>query len=88
MTPDLKPVKGMVVLHFLDDDDEPSTNGGYPSTEQEKTCLAQVVAAGPETSVKKGQVVLVREYARRSPEVGKGMVIADSYSILAVVATA
>lgn len=90
--PELKPVKGMVVLKFLEDDDEDSSAdaaGVYTSTVDmhEKTCLAQVVAAGPATNVKKGQIVLTRSYARQNPEIDDDTVICDSYCILAVVAT-
>lgn len=91
--PELKPVKGMVVLRFLEDDDEDSSAdaaGVYsssPEPSQEKTCLAQVVAAGAETNVKKGQIVLTRSYARNNPEIDDDTVICDSYCILAVVAT-
>jgi hypothetical protein len=93
MTPDLKPVKGMVVLKFLDDEEDSASDAnasyGTPQTaDRERTCIAQVVAAGAETNVKRGQVVIVRSYARSAPEIEPGAVIADAYTILAVIATA
>jgi|1185.fasta_scaffold00702_7 co-chaperonin GroES (HSP10) len=87
--PDLKPVKGMVILQFFGDEDSVSdANASYGATPYEdKTCLAQVVAAGPETNVKKGQIVMVRGYARQATKIDDDTVIVDSYSILAVVAS-
>lgn len=96
MTPELKPVKGMVVLKFLTDDESDTDVSRYASNgpsspsppERDRTSIAQVIAAGPDTNVKKGQVVMVRSYAREAPEIDDDTVITDAYCILAVVATA
>jgi co-chaperonin GroES (HSP10) len=77
---DLKPVEGRVVVEFddsVDDDKEEAGAGRFagdvPRREvSDDAVMAEVIAAGPKTNVKKGDVVLVSRWALSSPAIGKG----------------
>lgn len=77
---DIVPTEGMVAVRFVDDDDDDSTmSSGEPEYDG---LLAIVVAAGPKTSVKKGQIIVTRPWARDGLKVGEAVLI-DSYQIAA-----
>jgi hypothetical protein len=58
----VRPSEGLLLVQWLDDraDDESPClpDGDYEG------CLAQVIAAGPKTSSKAGQVVILRPFTR------------------------
>lgn len=78
MAVDLKPVRGLVVLQFLGESDS-------QSADHDSACFALVVAAGTDVPAKKGDTVLVREYAKDSTRIDDDTVITDGYAILAKV---
>lgn len=92
MTPELKPVENKIVLKFLDEEtdeerDQRQNRYNAPSAtvEPEKALYAQVVAVGPKSDVKKGNVVLVRQWARDGLDLGDDTVLTDDYCVMAVV---
>lgn len=86
---ELKPVEGMVVLRFFDedpDDDKPESSFGNEAPDDyNKGIKALVVAAGAKVPAKKGQTVFVRSYAKNGADLGDGTVLTDGYCIMAVV---
>jgi hypothetical protein len=76
----LKPAEGMLLLKFVDDEDEsePLPEGDYEG------CLAIVVAAGSKTTSKVGSTVVTDAWARDGRKIGGGVLVSQ-YSILATI---
>lgn len=72
MTPDVKPFGDLVVLKFLEPEhsEEAGSEGNGMATSPagggEEATIALVIAAGPESPAKKGDMVFVDSYARHS----------------------
>lgn len=85
----IQPAENMVALRFLDDlseeDDSEPTSGALPTyPTQSKAVAAFCVGVGKKVTVcKKGDTVLVREYARYGLSVGDNTVIVESYCVAA-----
>jgi hypothetical protein len=84
---DIKPAEGMVAVKFVDDgdgdDDAASATPSEPMPYE--GVLAIVLGVGAKTSVKKGDTIVVRPYARDGLCLGDGVYLIDSYCIAATI---
>lgn len=88
---DIEPAEGYIAVRFIDDDkdadDVPSASSGVVpgGSYSNDACLALIVAVGAKVKAKKGQVALLRPYARDGLKLGDGIVLVESYCIAGTV---
>jgi len=85
---EITPAEGMLAVRFLEDTEDEATEApaSTPSPrEEEKTLVALVLGVGKKvTNAKKGDTVLLREWAKYAPRVSEGSdtAIVESYTVL------
>jgi hypothetical protein len=84
---DIKPTEGMVAVKFVDDDDDDAEGPGSGPAEPMpyEGLLAIVIGAGPKTSVKKGDTIVTKPYARDSLCLGDGVYLIENWYIAATI---
>lgn len=81
----LQPTEGKIAVVFLEDESGQPTKYPAPAVpgESQEACLAIVSGVGPKvTGIKKGDIVVVSEWSRNSPNIGKTHIV-DAYCVLA-----
>lgn len=88
----IKPAEGKIAITLVDDDEDKKPRpmagpGPAPApTESDDCVLGTVVAVGAKVpGVKKGDVVVLRSWARSEPRIGERLIICDAYSVLATI---
>lgn len=82
----IQPAEGLLVVQYLDDHEDcesyPLPDGDYEG------CLAQVLAAGPKTTSKSGQVVVLAACTNGTKLPGSSACLVSQYSVVATIKTA
>jgi len=88
---DITPAENMLAVRFLENTEEEKTEtsegpASVPFDRQEEAIVALVVGVGKKvTRAKKGDTVLLRDYAKYAPRVSEGSdtAIVEDYTVLA-----